>query len=207
MDDVKIISLLDKNNKLNEDRNSINVSYTRHVNIIFGNYPYPNVIHNLMMLIKSNLDPDMNNYTNVKGGMTNWNYFLDKPEFVDFITYLINKYQNTHPNIFKYFFEKRTIENAWGNEIKKGDSLNYHTHSCIHGILYLTKGCDLILPELNLKISPEPGDYYIFPPEILHGFDVYEENYNRYSLIFNIIEKRAFEYDKKLRAIRSRSSA
>jgi len=201
-----MISLLDKNNKLNEDRNSINVSYTRHVNIIFGNYPYPDIIHNLVMSIKSNLDPNMDNYTNVKGGMTNWNYFLDKPEFVDFISYLINKYQNTHPGIFKYFLERKTIENAWGNEIKKGDSLNYHNHSCIHGILYLTKGCDLILPELNLKISPEPGDYYIFPPEILHGFDVYEEDYNRYSLIFNIVEKKAFEYDKKLRAIRSRSS-
>jgi len=201
-----MISLLDKNNKLNEDRNSINVSYTRHVNIIFGNYPYPDIIHKLAMSIKSNLDPNMDNYTNVKGGMTNWNYFLDKPEFVDFISYLINKYQNTHPDIFKYFLERKTIENAWGNEIKKGDSLNYHNHSCIHGILYLTKGCDLILPELNLKISPEPGDYYIFPPEILHGFDVYEEDYNRYSLIFNIVEKKAFEYDKKLRAIRSRSS-
>ena len=199
-----MISLLDKNNKLNEDRNSINVSYTRHVNIIFGNYPYPDVIHNLIMSIKSNLDPNMDNYTNVKGGMTNWNYFLDKPEFVNFISYLINKYQNTHPNIFKYFLERKTIENAWGNEIKKGDSLNYHNHSCIHGILYLTKGCDLILPELNLKISPEPGDYYIFPPEILHGFDVYKEDYNRYSLIFNIIEKKAFEYDKKLKAIQSK---
>tara|TARA_R110000751_G_scaffold105001_1_gene200641 strand:- start:62 stop:670 length:609 start_codon:yes stop_codon:yes gene_type:complete len=201
-----MISLLDKKNKLNEDRNSINVSYTRHVNIIFGNYPYPDIIHNLAMSIKSNLDPNMDNYTNVKGGMTDWNYFLDKPEFVDFTSYLINKYQNIHPDIFKYFLERKTIENAWGNEIKKGDSLNYHNHSCIHGILYLTKGCDLILPELNLKISPEPGDYYIFPPEILHGFDVYEEDYNRYSLIFNIVEKKAFEYDKKLRAIRSRSS-
>ena len=201
-----MISLLDKKNKLNEDRNSINVSYTRHVNIIFGNYPYPDIIHNLIMSIKSNLDPNMDNYTNVKGGMTDWNYFLDKPEFVDFTSYLINKYQNIHPDIFKYFLERKTIENAWGNEIKKGDSLNYHNHSCIHGILYLTKGCDLILPELNLKISPEPGDYYIFPPEILHGFDVYEEDYNRYSLIFNIVEKKAFEYDKKLRAIRSRSS-
>jgi len=109
-------------------------------------------------------------------------------------------------DIFKYFLERKTIESAWGNEIKKGDSLNYHNHSSIFGILYLTKGCDLILPELNLKISPEPGDYYIFPPEILHGFDVYKEDYNRYSLVFNIVEKKAFEFDKKLRTIRSRSS-
>ena len=194
-----MISLLDKNNKLNEDRNSINVSYTRHVNIIFGNYPYPDIIHNLLMSIKSNLDPNMNNHTNVKGGMTNWNYFLDKPEFINFISYLINKYQNIHPDIFKYFLERKTIENAWGNEIKKGDSVSYHTHTCVHGILYLTKGCDLILPELNLKISPEPGDYYIFPPEILHGFDTSTLENNRYSLIFNVVDKNIFEFSKKLK--------
>ena len=193
-----MISLLYKNNKLNEERNSINVSYTRHVNIIFGNYPYPDIIHNFMVSIKSNLDPNMNKYTNVKGGMTNWNYFLDKPEFVNFITFLINKYQKINPDLFEHFLERKTIENAWGNEIKKGDSLNYHHHPCLSGILYLTKGCDLILPELNLKITPEPGDYYIFPPEILHGFDVYEGDSNRYSLVFNIVQKKPFEYRKKL---------
>ena len=69
----------------------------------------------------------------------------------------------------------------------------------MHGILYLTKGCDLILPDLNLKITPEPGDYYIFPPEILHGFDKYEGETNRYSLIFNIVPKNEFEYLKKLK--------
>tara|TARA_R100001463_G_scaffold79363_2_gene133833 strand:- start:6 stop:599 length:594 start_codon:yes stop_codon:yes gene_type:complete len=181
-----MINFLDKKNKLNENKFSLNISYTRHVNIICGSYPYPEKIHGFVMDIKSNLDPKMKNYTNVKGGMTNWKYFVDKEEFKNFTHYLINKHQTTHSNIFQYFFEKNVFVDAWGNEIKKGDSLTYHTHSCIHGILYLTKGCDLILPELNLKITPEPGDYYIFPPEILHGFDKYEGDLNRYSLIFNI---------------------
>ena len=65
--------------------------------------------------------------------------------------------------------------------------------------IIFTKGCDLILPELNLKITPEPGDYYIFAPEILHGFDAYEEDKNRYSLIFNIIQKNHFNYRKKIK--------
>ena len=192
-----MISLLEPNNKLNEHKNSLTVTYPRTVNIIYGHYPYPDIIHNFIVDIKNNLDPDMKNYTHVKGGMTNWNYFVDKPNFVNFITYLINKYQTTHTDIFQHFLEKRTIENAWGNEIKKGDSLNYHNHPCLHGVLYLTEGCDLILPELNLKITPEPGNYYIFPPEILHGFDAYEEDKNRYSLIFNIAPKDQFEYTKK----------
>ena len=194
-----MISLLNKNDQLNENKNSLNVSYVRKVNIIFGHYPYPNVIHNFIISIKSNLNPNMKNYTNVKGGMTDWYYFIDKKEFIDFTTYLINKHQLSHPEIFMHFFEKYTVANAWGNEIKKNDSLTYHNHPCFHGILYLSKGCDLILPELNLKITPEPGDYYIFPPEILHGFDLCKEDNNRYSLIFNIVSKNYFEYENKLK--------
>jgi len=194
-----MISFINKNNQLNENKNSLNVSYVRNVNIIYGNYSYPEIIHNFIMDIKSNLNPELENYTNVKGKMTDWNYFIDKPEFVNFITHLINKYQNTHPNIFEHFLQKKTIGDAWGNEIQKGGSLDYHNHPCLHGILYLTKGCDLIFPELNLKITPEPGDYYIFPPEIIHGFDLYEGEQSRYSLIFNIFDKNQFNYNDKIK--------
>jgi|TARA_R100001440_G_scaffold26920_1_gene44304 hypothetical protein len=188
-----------KSFKTNTINNSISITYPKTVNIIFGNYPYPEIIHNFIIAIKSNLDPKMENYSNVKGGMTDWHYFLDKPEFNNFITYLINKYQTTQPDLFEYFLEKKYIRDAWGNEIKPGDSLDYHKHTCCHGILYLTKGCDLILPELNLKITPKPGDYYIFPPEILHGFDTYEGENNRYSLIFNIDLRldNLFDFKKK----------
>lgn len=194
-----MISLLDKNNQLAEEKNCLSITYPRTVDILFGNYPYPDVIHNFIIDIKNNLDSNMKNYTNVKGGMTQWDYFIDKPAFINFITYLINKHQNTQEVIFKHFLQRKTIQNAWGNEIKKGDSLNYHMHSLLHGVLYLTKGCDLILPELNLKITPEPGDYYIFPPNILHGFEESEQDINRYSLIFNIVQKNEeFEYNKKV---------
>ena len=203
MDDVKtlikMINFIDKNNKLDENKNTLTITYPRTVNIIIGHYPYPEIIHNLLIEIKNNLNPEMKNYTNVKGGMTSWNYFLDKDDFKKFLTFVINKHQLTHPYIFKYFLEKYTVGDAWGNEIQKNDSLNYHTHPCWHGILYLTKGCDLIFPELNLKITPEPGDYYIFPPEILHGFDKCKDENNRYSLIFNLNEKdNKFDFNKKI---------
>ena len=188
-----------KNLKTDQNINSLNISYLRHINIIFGNYSYPDIINNFLIEIKNNLNRKLKNFTNVKGGMTDWDFFTKKPEFINFITYLINKYQVTHPDIFQYFLEKKDIRSAWGNEIKKGDRLNFHKHPCFHGILYLTEGCDLILPELNLKISPKPGDYYIFPPEILHGFDTYQEDNTRYSLVFNIEEgNNKFNFDKKL---------
>ena len=193
-----MINFLIKNNKLNEIKSSLRITYPRTVDIIYGNYPYPHIIHNFILDIKNNLDPKMQIYTNVIGGMTNWVFFLDNDNFKGFIAHLINTHQTTYPKIFQYFLEKNTVYNAWGNEIKKGDSLKYHSHPCLHGVLYLTKGCDLILPELNIKITPNPGDYYIFPPEILHGFEECEGD-NRYSLIFNIIDnKDKFIFDKKI---------
>ena len=193
-----MFKILDKSNKLLEQKNSINVTYPRNINILFGNYPYPELIHSLILEIKNNLSEKMEGYTNVKGGMTDWKFFNENSMFKNFFIYLINKHQLTHPSIFEYFLEQKAVTAAWGNEIKKGDSVDFHTHPGHHGILYLTGGCDLILPELNLKITPEPGDYYIFPPEILHGFPIYEGELNRYSLIFNIEQTNsAFDLVKK----------
>ena len=202
-----MITLSNKKNKLNEHKNSLCVTYPRTVNIIFGHYPYPEVIHSFLLEIKNNIDPEMENYTHVKGGMTNWHYFLKNDLFTNFMTYIINKHQTSHPDIFEYFLEKRTIREAWGNEVKSGDHLNPHIHNHIHGILYLTEGCDLILPDLNISITPHPGDYYMFPPQIVHGFDKYEGKTNRYSLIFNIEENgQAFEFAKKVKSIDGKNS-
>ena len=95
-----MINFIDKNNKLNEIKNSLNITYPRTVSIIFGHYSYPDIVHNFIIDIKNNLDSNMNNYTNVKGGMTNWYYFLDNINFKNFFTYLINKHQTTNPQLF-----------------------------------------------------------------------------------------------------------
>ena len=79
----------------------------------------PEHLHHFIVEIKNNLSDEMNNYTNVKGGMTDWKYFMDKPLFKNFITYLINKHQLTNPDIFQYFLQKYEVKDAWGNEIKK----------------------------------------------------------------------------------------
>ena len=84
-----MITVLNKNNKLNENKNSFQITYPRTVNIIFGSYPYPEVIHNFIIEIKNNLKKDMEGYTNVKGGMTSWTHFLDNPLFNKFITIVI----------------------------------------------------------------------------------------------------------------------
>jgi len=193
-----MITFLDRSERLGEYKHSLCVTYPRTVNIIMGNYPYPDKIHNLILEIKSNVKDTMHSYTYVKGGMTEWNYFLDHPLFQEFMAKVINQHQLSHPEMFQYFFEKMVMVNAWGNEIRTGDKVDYHQHNCYHGILYLSEGDNLILPELNISITPKPGDYYIFPPHILHGVDVSKLTENRYSLIFNFEgETKGFDFAKK----------
>ena len=199
-----MIKLINKNNKLNETKNSLTITHPRTVNIIYGHYPYPDKVHNMILEIKNNLDPNMDNYTNVKGGMTDWRHFVDNDLFKNFFTFLINKHQLTHPEIFAYFLEKSLIIDAWGNEIKKGDSVNYHDHRHYHAILYLTDGADLILPELNISITPRAGDYYIFPPMVVHGFDKHKDDFTRYSLVCNFDSMEHFLLNKKIEKIYAR---
>lgn len=202
-----MISFINSNNKLNENKNSLLVTYPRTVNIIFGNYPYPDIINNMIISIKNNIDPDISYGTNVKANMTAWNHFINDNLFSKFLTHVINTHQISHPDYFQYFLERYHITNAWGNEVKNGDSINAHTHSDIHGILYLTKGTDLILPELNLKITPNPGDYYLFPPEILHGTEEHKDELNRYCIVFNIQEKDAkWDFKKRYDELQSQNS-
>ena len=69
--------------------------------------------------LKNNLNSNMENYTNVKGGMTDWTYFLNKPSFTKFITYLINNHQTTHPDLFQYFFSKNINVDYVLNNLKQ----------------------------------------------------------------------------------------
>lgn len=189
----KMLSILNSD-PLNQTKNICYITYPRTIALIYGNYAYPEIINNFIIKIKSNLDPKMEGYTNVKGGMTKFDYFLDDPDFINFTTHLINKYQVEYPTLFKNFPQRKIFSDAWGNEIKPGGSVNYHIHHTVQGILFLTEGTDLELPELNLKISPKPGDYYIFPAQVMHGFDKHVGEQNRYSLIFNIKDYNSFQY-------------
>ena len=186
-----MIKLINKNNKLNETKNSLSVTYPRTVNIICGHYPYPDKVH-------------MDNYTAIKGGMTNWKHFIGNDLFEDFFKFLINKHQTTHPDIFAYFLERSCVIDAWGNEVKKNDSIDFHDHRNYHTILYLTDGADLILPELNISITPKAGDYYIFPPMVVHGLDKHEDDFTRYSLVCNFDSIEHFLLNRKIEQIYAR---
>ena len=56
----------------------------------------------------------------------------------------------------------------------------------------------LCLPELNIKITPKPGDYYFFPPSIKHYVDASTEDTKRYCVVINITEETNWEKEREL---------
>ena len=81
---------------------------------------------------------------------------------------------------------------------KKSEYVRNHSHPCYHGILYLTEGEPLILPELNIEIIPEPGNYYFFPPHIFHYVNESTYEKYRYNIIMNIHETPNWKKDKQI---------
>jgi len=175
---------------------SVVVTYPRTIQISHGVYDNVVDMMNMCTMISQNIDKT--EITNVYGGKTPWRFFNDKPEFTRFIDYVVDKHKNSNPFFNKNnWYNKNISFDSWGNEIKKGDSINMHTHKDYHLILYLTGGAPLILPELKMTIIPKRGHYYIFPPNIMHGVDKVEvEGKIRYCLVTNIIENADWNKNK-----------
>lgn len=189
-----MFELIDKQDPTLQHSKSLVVTYPRTVNILYGNYPIIEDTLNLIQDIKNDINEEQSYLTNVKGGKTSWTAYNDHPFTKKFIRFLTIKHQSTHPDIFKNFYSSYIVRDSWGNEVKKDDYIKFHNHEVLHCILYLTDGEPLILPELNLKIHPQPGDYYFFPPYILHGTNRSTSDKNRYTFVMNLVKVK--EWDK-----------
>lgn len=206
-----MIEFIEKDPSLKHSQSLI-FTYPRTVQITFGVYPYVEDLHNMILEIKNKINKKDSYSSNVKGGKTGWNEFVNHPFTKKFFTYCINQHQSTNLDLFKFFNEKKEIKNGWGNEIKKGDYVKQHIHTEHHGILYLTEGNPLVLPELNIKLDPKPGNYYFFPPLIAHYVDKNENEKNRYNVVYNIADKLDEKYwdkNKKLfvKSLKSKKSS
>lgn len=185
---------IDKQDPTLQHSKSLVVTYPRTVNILHGNYPVVEDHLNMIQDIKNNINEEQSYLTNVKGGKTDWKVYNNHWFTKKFIKFCTLKHQGTHPDIFKNFYSNYLIIDSWGNEVKKNDFIKPHNHDHLHCILYLTDGEPLILPELNLKIHPQPGDYYFFPPYILHGVNQSTSEKNRYTFVMNL--SRIREWDR-----------
>ena len=179
------------------------VTYPRTVQISHGVYDNVVDMMNMITMISTNIS-EGEELTNVYGGKTDWHFFNETPEFKRFIDYVVQKHQISNSFFNKQnWYNKKVKFEAWGNELKKNDHVLMHSHPCHHLILYLTEGSPLILPELNIKIIPKMGEYYFFPPSVLHGVDqIKEDDKKRYCLVANIYENPDWKTNKDLNELR-----
>ena len=190
---------LNNNNKFISDNRLSSMSFTipRTVTLWYGNYTRKDVLHNLTIALK-NADKEMSHKTYVRGGMTGWQSFVHNKDFSMFFTETMNKISPVVFPTFKLSTDLH-VQDAWGNILKKGELVEAHTHDTYHGILYLTKGNPLIFPELEMSFNPNPGDWIISPPEVLHGVNaVEEEKEERMNIVFN------FKLNSNFRDVNSR---
>jgi hypothetical protein len=177
---------LTQNNKFISEKtiSSFSITYPRTVTLIHGNYSKQHILHNLKIKIKNNLSKKTSNFTYVRGGMTDWEFFIHDIDFSKFFTEIIDKHRHILAPDLLLDKELKVID-AWGNCLNKGDHVALHTHNSHHGILYLTEGTPLIFPELEMKFTPKPGDWILAPPGLFHGTDPIESEKERINVVFN----------------------
>ena len=97
---------------------------------------------------------NMNFVTNVKGKMTDWNYFKKDEKFLPVLKKAL---------IFSPLNHKLELIEAWGIKMSPGHFTKIHAHSenNFSGILYLNDADNKIFfPQINLEIQPKKK--YIF---------------------------------------------
>ena len=78
-----MIEFIEKDPRLTNTQ-SLNITYPRTINVAFGNYPVVEDIHNLIISIKNNIDPDISYATNVRANMTKFKFLNDNLIIIKF---------------------------------------------------------------------------------------------------------------------------
>jgi hypothetical protein len=179
-----MISLTNNNKFITESRlSSMTFTVPKTYIFFYGNFYRKDIIHNLIISLKS-ATKEMSNKTYVRGEMTGWYSFKGNRDFSVFFSHVMNQAKIA---LFPKadLTKELKLEEAWGNILKKGDSVEPHVHHTHHGILYLTKGNPLIFPEIEMTFTPDVGDFILTPPQVLHGVDPITDDLERMCVVFN----------------------
>jgi hypothetical protein len=129
------------------------------------------------------LENNKNYMTNVKGKMTDWNYFVKDQIFINYLVEGCNK-------IKKFLtLNEVLLMDAWGIKITKKDYTASHDHATNHysGILYLNDSNTLtFFPDLKLDIKPKEGTFILFSSILIHSTEEHLENIPKYAIPFNL---------------------
>ena len=145
-------------------------------------------VNNFKLLIDKNVGA-LNYKTNVKGKMTDWEFFKQVPKFNELLLNI--------GEIFSAFpFRALTLVNAWGNIIEKGDEVVIHNHRYNHisGILYLTEnGPGTYFPQFNKTVVEKIGKFVFFSSEANHSVAKSNIKQKRYTIACNFNEIENFK--------------
>jgi hypothetical protein len=122
--------------------------------------------------------------TNVKGKMTDWEFFKGVPKFNELLLN-IGEIFSTFP------FRALTLAQAWGNIIEKGDEVIMHNHRYNHisGVLYLTEnGPGTYFPQFNKTVVEKIGKFVFFSAEANHSVVKSDVKQKRYTVACNFNE-------------------
>jgi uncharacterized protein (TIGR02466 family) len=144
------------------------------------------------------------------GGYTADQQLLNQPVFAEVRKEILG-YCRDFANVHSHIVEDLHICNSWGNVVKYGENIHYHTHSnsYISGTFYLTEGsafnilnshyrdsfsfAPAIRPGENYRamesftINPKPRRIIVFPSGMQHCVLPSKSDVGRYSIAFNVI--------------------
>jgi hypothetical protein len=129
---------------------------------------------------------------NVLGKSTNYQFFINDVDFINFIKSIKKEIDKIYPYDF-------IIREAWGNVYNKNNYAKEHTHmdtTAFCGIIYLSEnGPGTYFPELKFTVKEKIGKFVLFSPILKHS--VKKCNGNRITLAFNMDEcKPWINYEK-----------
>jgi len=114
--------------------------------------------------IEKNLNNKLTCVTNVKGEMTDWNFFNKDKNFHDVLK------KGLHNSKIKY--PELSLQDSWGIKLLKNQQTKFHTHELctMSGILYLNDcKTPLEFPELDIEIYPKKNSVLFFDGFLEHG--------------------------------------
>ena len=129
----------------------------------------------------------INYKTNVDGGMTTWNYFVNDLDF-KIISQMITSFIDSKIKLPQY-----DLHEAWGVRTSLFENTKKHDHKGMElsGILYLNDSNQhTYFPELDLKIKPKKGKLVLFDPTLKHYSKPGLEQEFKYAIAFNYIGRK-----------------
>jgi len=127
-----------------------------------------------------------NYLTNVRGLKTDWTFFVHDNNFIASLVQL-SEYVDQKVEVNPYF-----LREAWGVELRQFDHTTFHGHACEWaGVIYLNScNQELIFPQIEQKVKPEPGAFALFSGFLKHGCYRKMDQGSKFGISFNMYEQK-----------------